>query len=286
MVQPCASDGLVCRRFASAVTFASISSRLRPPGAELIAGFVAAANALGGVKSLVEAYKIVSPWFRTTECKGQPVTELRRRIWENINAGGESYTGARWRAQDLLVCVGEDWDALNALGAVEYYTGNFGLAEQFFRRAVKADPEQRGLKLNLADTLVELQRFDAALTEYRILDDGTPSLTYRIGRTMLLASRFAEARRILSSIASDFGEEAKPGKARILEAAALVGLSRGDAASREQHLSLARHAFMEGFNLDRAWWTSVLETRRYNRYEPFAKVIAILDNQHKAWMTQ
>ena len=254
--------------------------------AVVFAAFVAVANTLGGVKSLVEGYKMVSIWFVPTTCKGQPTIELRRRIWENINAGGESYTGARWRAQELLECIREDPDALNALGAIEFYTGNYSLAEQYFRRAMKADPSQRGLRLNLADALVELSRFDAALSEYRDLDDGTPALSYRIGRTLLLASRFAEARRTLASIASEFGEEAKPGKARILESAAIVGMARENATSGEQLLGDARRIFLEGYNLDRTWWNGVLTTKRYNRYEPFAKVVAILEHRHKAWMSE
>lgn len=254
--------------------------------AVVFAAFVAIANTLGGVTSLVEGYKIVSAWFVPTMCKEQPVPELRKRIWENINAGGESYTGARWRAQDLLECVREDWDALNALGAIEFYTGNYPLAEQYFRRAINASPNQRFLKLNLADTLVEMGRFDAALSEFGILNDGTPGITYRIGRTQLLASQFAEARRTLASIASDFGEEAKLGKARILEAAALVGMARDNAAARDQLLVDARRTFIEGFKLDPVWWRGVLTTNRYNRYEPFAKVISIFENRHHVWMAE
>lgn len=249
-------------------------------------GFVATVNALDGVRSVVEGYKIVSAWFVPTMCKEQPVPELRKRIWENINAGGESYTGARWRAQDLLECVREDWDALNALGAIEFYTGNYPLAEQYFRRAINSSPNQKFLKLNLADTLVEMGRFDAALSEFGILNDGTPGITYRIGRTQLLASRFAEARRTLASVASDFGEEAKQGKARILEAAALVGMARDNLGARDQLIADARRTFLEGFRLDPVWWRSVLTTNRFNRYEPFAKVISIFENRHHVWMAE
>lgn len=255
-------------------------------GAVIFAGFVAVANMMGGVKSAVEVFKMVAPWLEPKTCKGQPIADIRQKIAENLRAGGDFYSAARWRAQDLLECIKDDSDTLNSLGAIEFYTGNFAQAEQYFRRAMKSKPENRVLQLNLADVLVELGRYEGALSEYRALNDGSNALTYKIGRTLLLSHKFAEARRTLSSVGTDFGDEARPGKARILEAAAIVGQAKMDPAQRDELMAAARHNFQEGYDMDRIWWRETLLTKKYNRYEPFGKVVALLGDSLQQWVPQ
>jgi tetratricopeptide (TPR) repeat protein len=249
------------------------------------AGVVALGHVGQGVTSVVDAYKKTLELFTPQTCDGLPIAQFREVIWRNIKSGGEHYRAGRERAQKLLECSKEDYDALNALGAIEFYSGNYVPAEQYFKRALKTKPDSRSLHLNLADTLVELGRYEPALEDYRAFDDGSDAISYKIGRTQLLAGNYREARRVLARISSDFGEEAKPGKARILEAAAMVGQAREETGpAREQLVGGARQKFLEGVNRERSWWVELLSGRSANRYEPFTKVSALLQEKLPEWL--
>jgi tetratricopeptide (TPR) repeat protein len=256
---------------------------------------VLAAGAVGGLIAVGQVFDVLDRGFslyeRTLElmgskyCHGRPIDELRASMWRNINSGGTFYSVAREQANNLLECRKEDSNALTALGAVEFYGGRYSEAEQLFRRAIKSKPTIRAHHLNFADTLVELGRYEAALSKYQDFDDGSVVLSYKKARVHLLASDFGKARDLLATISSDFGDEAKPGKARILEAAALVGLARQQSGQRSDQLLVeARRNFVEGLNKDRSWWVEVLTGRSNNRYEPFTKVGVILGNKISEWI--
>jgi tetratricopeptide (TPR) repeat protein len=247
-----------------------------------IAGLAAFAHISEILSKVVDAYdrslQLISPY-----CDGRPITELRAVIRSNLS--DQFYSAARNRAQKLLECKKEDLEALNQLGAVEFYTGNFVQAEIYFRRAIKPKPDSLFANLNLADTLVELGKYDGALDIYKRFDDGTESLLYKIARANLLASNFSEARRLLVQVSSDFGEEARPGQARILEAAALLGLARqANGSAADELRSAARQKFLEGMNKERAWWVEIVTGKMHNRYEPFEKVVQMSGMPVQEWI--
>ena len=106
-------------------------------------------------------------------------------------------------------------------------------------------------------------------------------------RALLLSGKYREARKILSGISSEFGEEAQPGKARILEAAALLELAKKvSGVERDELLQRAKSNFLSGINKQRDWWIDVVRGRKVNRYEPFAKITTIFQPNLDEWLME
>jgi tetratricopeptide (TPR) repeat protein len=256
----------------------------------LVGGAAVGLAALAHITEI--ANKLVEAYLKTLEaffpyCEGRPIEELRGTMERNLNTGGDRYSAAQQQAQKLLACRKDDPGALNVLGAVDFYTGDYSKAEQYFRRAIKGAPSNSSMHMNFADTLVELGRYEAALDEYRRLDDGSVRILYKLARTYLLSANYAEARHLLAQIPTDYGEEAKPGKARILEAAALSALAgRAGGPAKDGLLAAAKQSFNEGVAKDRTWWIEVLADDKQNRYEPFTKVAVLFGGALPSWLAE
>jgi tetratricopeptide (TPR) repeat protein len=100
------------------------------------------------------------------------------------------------------VNMGQDaYDDLN-LGKKQYRAGHWGLAEQHFRRAVEAQPNDAEAWVGLAASYDRLKRFDLADRAYKRaieLVGPTPELLNNQGFSYMLRGDYVRARAILMS---------------------------------------------------------------------------------------
>jgi tetratricopeptide (TPR) repeat protein len=98
--------------------------------------------------------------------------------------------------------VGSDpYDNLN-LGKRHFRAENYGLAEQFFRRAVEASPRDIEAWLGLAAAYDRLNRFDLADRAYAqviAMAGPTPAILNNQGFSYILRGEYKRAREILLS---------------------------------------------------------------------------------------
>jgi Flp pilus assembly protein TadD len=88
-----------------------------------------------------------------------------------------------------------------SLGRMNFRQGNYGLAEQYFRRAVETGPREAEAWLGLAAAYDRLRRFDLADRAYNqlyALTGRTPEILNNQGYSYMLRGDFAHARQILS----------------------------------------------------------------------------------------
>ncbi len=127
--------------------------------------------------------------------------------------------GAVWRA-GLLALAGaaashaEPWPYIESgsgprfylgdedtrLGKEHFLSGNYGLAENYFRRAVETTPQNGAAWLGLASSYDRLGRFDLAERAYRHAErlfGRNPLVLNNHGYSYLLRGRRREARRLL-----------------------------------------------------------------------------------------
>src|SRR5262249_6885150 len=86
------------------------------------------------------------------------------------------------------------------LAKLHFRNGDYGLAEQYYRRAVEANPHSLDAWLGLAATYDRLKRFDLAEKAYRTLigEAGyTPDVLNNLGYDFLLNGDIEEARKYL-----------------------------------------------------------------------------------------
>ena len=84
------------------------------------------------------------------------------------------------------------------LAKLQFRNGNYGLAEQYYRRAVEANPESLDAWLGLAASYDRLNRFDLAENAYHELTRRvgyTPVVLNNLGYHYLLAGNNAKARK-------------------------------------------------------------------------------------------
>jgi Flp pilus assembly protein TadD len=86
------------------------------------------------------------------------------------------------------------------LAKLQFRNGNYGLAEQYYRRAVEANPDSLDAWLGLAASYDRLKRFDLAERAYKELIRRigyTPVVLNNLGYHYLLAGNRTEARKYL-----------------------------------------------------------------------------------------
>lgn len=87
-------------------------------------------------------------------------------------------------------------------GKQQFHEGNFGLAEDAFRRAVEKDPGDAEAWLGLGATHDQLRRFDLADRDYaqvQRLTGRTAALLNNLGYSYLMRGNYAKARAELSA---------------------------------------------------------------------------------------
>jgi Flp pilus assembly protein TadD len=86
------------------------------------------------------------------------------------------------------------------LAKLQFRNGNYGLAEQYYRRAVEANPDSLDAWLGLAASYDRLKRFDLAESAYQQLIRRigyTPVVLNNLGYHYLLEGKIGEARNYL-----------------------------------------------------------------------------------------
>jgi Flp pilus assembly protein TadD len=87
------------------------------------------------------------------------------------------------------------------LAKLQFRNGNYGLAEQYYRRAVEANPDSLDAWLGLAASYDRLKRFDLAEKAYQQLIRKigyTPVVLNNLGYHYLLEGRMEEARKYMT----------------------------------------------------------------------------------------
>jgi Flp pilus assembly protein TadD len=91
------------------------------------------------------------------------------------------------------------------LAKLQYKNGDYGLAEQYFRRAVEANNQSIDAWLGLAASYDRLQRFDLADRAYSEVVrrvGHTPAVLNNLGYHYLLQGNLVEARKNLTAAAA------------------------------------------------------------------------------------
>jgi Flp pilus assembly protein TadD len=106
------------------------------------------------------------------------------------------------------------------LGKLHFRNGDYGLAEEYYRRAVEANPNSLDAWLGLAATYDRLNRYDLAERAYRTLISKvgyTPVVLNNLGYHYLLAGNIDEARKYLMQ-----ANQKDPGDPQILSNLSLL----------------------------------------------------------------
>ena len=109
------------------------------------------------------------------------------------------------------------------LGKVHFRNGDYGLAEQNYRKAVEVTPKDAEAWLGLAASYDQLRRFDLADNAYKhvlVLGANNPVILNNTGYSQLLRGNIEEARRLLLK-----AYELDPTNPHIINNLALLGES-------------------------------------------------------------
>ena len=108
-----------------------------------------------------------------------------------------------------------------------------------------------------------------------------------MARAHLLAGNPEKAKALAEKVPLSFAEEARPGKARIIEAAALVMMASNLAGGERDALILAaKTSFLEGVRQDAPYWSGIIAGGARNLQEPFDKVVALLGPWAAQWLDE
>jgi tetratricopeptide (TPR) repeat protein len=163
----------------------------------VLVGALASLLCLGGCGTSTQLTDQFTGLFQSSKSDDPPTTASIAGATDGFAAGpidgvpGDPPTGA---APGLLGSDG--YDDLN-MGKKFYRTGNFGLAERSFRRAVESHPRDAEAWIGLAAAYDELKRFDLADRAYEqtiAIIGVTPELLNNRGYSYLLRGDYARAR--------------------------------------------------------------------------------------------
>ena len=233
------AEGETARNFRSVTLAASL----------LIWGFSLLVVATGTL--LIASYFFEWPRALFVEDGGAVrVAGLDKAMWTSVD--GREYDSALTYANELLEIDSKNPSAFNAKGAVAFYRGAFTEAATNFEQALKLNPGQDILLSNLADAYVELGRYDDAVNRYKEMSLRGSDWQYEVARAYVYGRKYSEGLALLRAISTNEYR----GRARVLEAAALLGLA-STSASEEEKRSLvdqAKNKLREGVARDREYW--------------------------------
>jgi tetratricopeptide (TPR) repeat protein len=210
-------------------------------------------------------------------CEGVPKENLRTTMWGNIQKDYLEF--AETQAKQLLRCDPHNVSGLAGMGAITFYQASYTASANWFGKALAERPHHQILPANLADALVEAGRYEEALESLALLDQSKQSTQYKLGRAHLLSGSYKKSREVLTNVATSFGEEARAGKARILEAAAEFKMTDNvTGAAREMLLKSANEHLKIGISQDSEYWEDLLAGRTKNKNEPFGEIGKIIQH--------
>lgn len=207
-------------------------------------------------------------------------------MWERFNNSSNQTSDALQIADQIQQCAPVEAD--NLRGAVAFYAGDFFKSAAFFKKAYDLDQTNDIVDRNLGDAYIEIGRIGEAVNAYeRIKERDTPIWNYKMGRALLYDGHYGEAQKLLSTVDTSFNEDGdNPGKARILEATALVGMAQAatDSAAHVDFLKQAEQKFKIGVGIDPARWKQILIVTGRTKHEGFDIVKRVLGPLLAEWL--
>lgn len=184
-----------------------------------------------------------------------------------------------WEAADntadkILKLDPNDHRALNMKGSVAFYSGQYQRALELFEKAHASAPEEKEYAFNMAFAFVEVGGYQRAIDEYMKLKDATPRWSYNAGRAYFHAGDYKTAKGLLEAVPTSYYQ----GRARVLEAAALVAMSASENSPevKKTLLSTAKSKLKEAVDADRQYWRAILVERKNDIHESYRKTIELL----------
>lgn len=237
-------------------------------------GFMPSSIEFAGIR--FEGIRSVKPVSTGKDLSIKKDLEINQRIQAmlvNYNEGW--YDAADRLADKVLELAPDNYRALNMKGSVSFYRGNYQSAVEYFSKAVQSKPGDFIITKNLADSYVELGGYQRAIDLYKSIEDAKPDWSYSIGRAYLYANMFSEALRFLQPVPTEYNR----GTARVLEAAALAGLAREEANTKDraQLISKAQEKLQKGVDRDPGYWDGILSGKQRDIHEGYTKPRLLLE---------
>ncbi len=217
-------------------------------------------------------------WPRTIEpgkidsiadCEEAEQQVLEASMYQNLaNNESDKASGA---AHELLARNAENHRALNVLASLAFYDRNFHEAARLFEKALAARPENDSIRGNLADTYVELRRYDDALQMYGGMTEKGSDWDYEVARAEIYKGKYEAGISRLAAVRTG----ANYGRARALEAAARAGLAVAGTdpdGNRRRAIELLRSAIAS----DPLLWRERLVAQTPQQSEGFDQTIDLL----------
>lgn len=200
----------------------------------------------------------------------QTQQDKERLITERVSAMHASYGGGHYREADhtantILDLDSENYRALAIKAGVAFYRQQYLPAIEYFQKAHKIKPDSAIITRNLADSYVEVGKYEQALDLYKAVNDGTDESDYQLGRTYLHLRNFMEAIKYLHGISKDYNKAS----ARVLEAAAYAGLASKTSDTKEKgnFVLKSRTILLGAIKADPSYWNGILSGERRDIHE-------------------
>lgn len=212
-----------------------------------------------GVRKLLILSAILSPailflWFYLFyPCPWYEINHLRSEV-SRLNSL-QQYSSTQEVGEKLCDC-GDLAFGWNVQGNAEYDSGQYYTAANFYKRAIKADPENAdGKRRNLASALIYTGDYKQAVDLLREIQtrNSSEAIRYGLGRALVFAGEFEEASTLLKGL--NVVDGGSKGQSSVFYAFALLGLSRteADADKRANLISDASKNICFAVNVERSW---------------------------------
>lgn len=188
-----------------------------------------------------------------------PVTEAKKAaMLANYSQG--LHDDALRIAEEILEAETDDVEAWNIKGSVAFYRSDFTNAVAFFKKAVDGKPDSTIYKNNLAYALIERGFHTQGVEILLSIRDNREDWDFSIGRAYVYSADFVLASKHLEGVSSEYWH----GAARVLEAAALVGLAAqaADASDKSSLIEKAKRKLRLGYAKDTAYWDKIFQGGR------------------------
>ena len=175
-------------------------------------------------------------------------------------------------------------------GANSFYLERYNDAVTFFLNAIKYGGERSNLIISLGDSYIANDQPRLALRTYsKLLSQGGQYVMYAMGRCYFYLEEYAQALEYLNKVLDTFGEQGVGhGKARIMEAAALVGWASEapNDQKRDERLFEAKLRFQRGFMQDPEYWRRLLIWGHRDKHESYDKAKTMLKDHIEMFLME
>jgi hypothetical protein len=210
------------------------------------------------------------------ECGSARLDRLENDMNMDLNQG--MYDLAHKLASQLRQCR-DDYRSWYVDGAADFYEKKYQDAIAAFEKAIPGHPNPNIMIMDLADSYLEVGGITKALELYSQINDGSENVRYKIGRAYFLGGSYQKSIDNLESVSTGYSQEGCSGKARVLEAAARMGLAQTETgAQRDDEIKKARDALHSGEEQDLVCWSGILSGHAEPKYESWEKCVKTLQS--------